>query len=67
MLFEDFILLLMKGGSYVMEHGPIFSTVFGKIVYIFSGFRKTGILSDTEILYFEGRNTANNATEIDTA
>ena len=50
----------MIGGSYIAEHGnwPIFSTEFGKIVSYVSGLRKTGILLDTEILYFEGWSTA---------
>ena len=43
------------GGSNIAEHGnwPIFLTEFGN----FGGFRKTGLLSDMKMLYFEGRNT----------
>ena len=48
------------GGSYMVEHEnwPIFATKFGKNCIYFGVLRKTGILSETEILYFEGRNTA---------
>ena len=40
------------------EHGngPIISTEFGKIMY-FGGFRKTRILTVTEILWYEGLDT----------
>ena len=42
------------------EHGNwhILSTEFGKFFMYFGGIRKTRILSDMEILYFEVRNTA---------
>ena len=42
------------GGSYMAAHGnwPIFSKEFGKNCIYFGGFRNTGILADTEILYF---------------
>ena len=36
-----------------------FSTEFGNNCVHFGGFRKAGILSNTEMLYFEERNTAN--------
>ena len=56
---QFFIERYFNGASCMAEHGnwPIFATEFVKIVY-FGGLRKTGILSDTEILYFEGPNTA---------
>ena len=47
-----------KHTNSTSEHGnwPIFSTEFEKVT--FGGLWKRGILFDTEILYFERRDTA---------
>ena len=57
----------MKRGSSTAEHGnrTVFSTEFGKFVY-FGVLLKIGILSDTEILYFEGQPSIH-PTDIDIA
>ena len=52
---------IVDGGGYLYggtRKLPYFLNAIRKNCIYFGGLRKTGILSDTEILYFEGQNTA---------
>ena len=54
------IMMSIKGGFLYGATTKLayFLNKIRKICIHFGGLRKTGILSDTEILYFEGRKTA---------
>ena len=47
--------VVLYGGTQKLAYFP--NEIRKNCIY-FGGFRQTGILSDTKIVYFEGRNTA---------